>query len=78
MLLRALEERDAGPLAAWATRRRREVEEGVNAFTDRLTRLLLFRRGKLIRPVLGLASLGLALPPLRRRFLRRVAMLDDG
>lgn len=77
-LLRALDEGGPGPLAAYAGRRRRAIDEGVNPFTDRLTRLLLFRRGRLIRPILILARLTLSLAPLRRRFLRRIAMLDGG
>lgn len=75
-LLEALERDDARPLLAYERARRTAVERGVNVFTDRLTRGLLFRRGRALRPVLRLASLALRIPPLRRRLLRRVAMLD--
>lgn len=77
ILLRALQADDAAPLADYERRRRPEVERGVNAFTDRLTRLLLFGRGRAIRAVLSLARLALRIAPLRRRFLRRIAMLRD-
>lgn len=77
-LLAALERDDPAPLADYERRRRQAVEGGVNRFTDRLTRLLFFAGGRLIRPLLALASLALRLPPLRRRFLRRVAMLEPG
>jgi 3-(3-hydroxy-phenyl)propionate hydroxylase len=76
-LLAALERDDPAPLAGYERQRRRAVESGVNPFTDRLTRLLLFAGGRLIRPLLAVASLALRLPPLRRRFLRRAAMLDS-
>lgn len=75
-LLRALEQGVADPLEAYAERRRRAIEGGVSPFTDRLTRLLLFRVGRLIRPMLRSADLLLRVGPLRRRFLRRIAMLD--
>jgi 3-(3-hydroxy-phenyl)propionate hydroxylase len=64
------------PLADYARRRRDAVETGVNAHTDRLTRVLLAHGGRLIRPALRAGRLLLAVPPLRRRFLRSTAMLD--
>lgn len=75
-LHQALAQHSPDPLLRFATQRRQAVKEGVNQFTDLLTRALLFRRGRLIRPTLRLASLPLRLPPLRHRFLRRLAMLD--
>lgn len=75
-LAAALEADDPAPLAVYGRRRRGAVEQGVNPFTDRLTRLLLFGGGRAIRPLLAVARQALRLPPLRRRFLRRIAMLD--
>ena len=77
-LAAALEAGDSAPLAAYERHRRDAVEQGVNPFTDRLTRLLLFGGGRAIRPLLAVARQALRLPPLRRRFLRRIAMLEAG
>lgn len=77
-LAAALEADDPAPLAAYGRRRRLAVEQGVNPFTDRLTRVLLFGGGRAIRPLLAVARQALRLPPLRRRFLRRIAMLEAG
>jgi 3-(3-hydroxy-phenyl)propionate hydroxylase len=77
-LAAALAADDPAPLAVYERLRRPAVEQGVNPFTDRLTRLLLFARGRAIRPLLAVARQALRLPPLRRRFLRRIAMLDAG
>lgn len=75
-LLQALERDDAAPLEGYERRRRTAVEQGVNPFTDRLTRLLLLSRGRFIRPVLRLAAVVLHVGPVRRRVLRRLAMLE--
>lgn len=75
-LLEALDADDPGPLGGYGRERRGEIVRGVNRFTDRLTRFLLAGQGRLLRPVLGAASLALRAPPLRRRFLLRLAMLD--
>ncbi|MGE3275128.1 MAG: FAD-dependent oxidoreductase [Vicinamibacterales bacterium] len=56
--------------------RQRAIREGVNRFTDILTRGLLAGDGRLIRPALLMARLILAWSPTRRRVLRRVAMLS--
>lgn len=77
-LAAALETDDPAPLAAYGRRRRRAVEQGVNPFTDRLTRVLLFGGGRAIRPLLAVARQALRLPSLRRRFLRRIAILESG
>jgi 3-(3-hydroxy-phenyl)propionate hydroxylase len=67
---------DAAPLEGYADRRRAAVETGVNPFTDRLTRVLLYRDGAMIRPALAAMRQVLRVGPLRRRFLRNAAMLD--
>lgn len=77
-LLRSLDDGSAGALLRYERLRREDVGSGVNVFTDRLTRALLFARGRAVRPVLQLADLALRLPPVRRRLLRGLAMLDRG
>lgn len=75
-LLEALEADDGAPLAAYARRRRRAIERGVNRFTNHLTRLLLVGKGRVLRPVLLSLNVALRIRALRRRVLRRLAMLD--
>lgn len=75
-LIEALECGDARPLAAYEHARRRAVRRQVNRFTDILTRVLLARRGRLLRPALVAAGIALRSRPVRMRMLRRVAMLD--
>lgn len=72
----ALDARDPAPLTAYASERRAAIREGVNPFTDRLTRVLLFRRGRWVTPILHVANLILRIRPLRRKLLRSLAMLD--
>jgi 3-(3-hydroxy-phenyl)propionate hydroxylase len=75
-LLEALDSGSAAPLERYEKVRQAAVQQGVNRFTDLLTRVLLLRRGSLIRPVLAVARRVLAVRPLRRRFLRRIALQD--
>lgn len=74
-LVDALRQDDAAPLAAYERQRREAVQRGVNRLTDGMTRLLLTGRGSLLRPMLMLVDLALRIRPLRRRLLRRMAML---
>lgn len=74
-LLEGLERGETTPVERYGRARREAVEQGVNAFTHRMTRVLLIARGRWIKPALKLVDLGLRLRPLRRRFLRRIAML---
>ena len=67
---------DPAPLAAYDRDRRETIAHGVNAFTDRATKLLLLGREQALVPMFRLAGLALRLGPLRRRMLRRIAMLD--
>src|SRR5690606_18695626 len=70
------------PLGRTLTRRR-EAAGTVNAFTDRVTRLLLgsgmlfSTRGRFIAPALSVAGAVLRVPAIRRRVMRRVTMLDQ-
>lgn len=76
-LVEALAADDCGPLEAYASRRRKEIEGGVNRFTDWMTKLLFVRHGALIRPVLRVVNVVLRIAPLRRRLLRKLALLDS-
>lgn len=76
VLLAALDDDAPEILRTYADRRRREIERGVNRFTNVLTRLLLAGGGRFVRLVFILTGLALRLPPFRRRLLRRLAMLD--
>lgn len=71
----ALAENSREPLERYAIERKAAIEAGVNRFTDRMTRILLARGGRMIRPAMRLISLALHVPPLRKRILRRLAML---
>jgi 3-(3-hydroxy-phenyl)propionate hydroxylase len=75
-LLEALDSGSTAPLQRYEATRQEAVQQGVNRFTDQLTRVLLLRRGRLIRPVLTVARRILAVRPLRRRFLRSIALQD--
>lgn len=75
-LLEALAEDDPRALARYERERRESVRQGVNRFTDKLTRLLLTAGGRFVKPTLRLAQVFLRVPPLRRRLLHRLAMLD--
>lgn len=75
-LLLALSRNDPARLNKYDRNRREAIRAGVNPFTHGLTRVLFFRRGRLLRPLLRLVSFALRIPPLRRRFLRRLAMLN--
>lgn len=75
-LLRALDTGDPRVLFDYERARTGEIREGVNAFTDRMTRLLLFGRGRAVRALFAAARVALSVPRLRRRFLERLAMLD--
>lgn len=63
-------------LQAYGDSRRAQIAQGVNRVTDIMTRILLARRGRFIRPALAGANLALHVPGLRRKILRRMAMLD--
>jgi 2-polyprenyl-6-methoxyphenol hydroxylase-like FAD-dependent oxidoreductase len=76
-LVEGLDVDEGKPLLDYAMRRRLAIERGVNPFTDRLTRLLLTGNGRFIRPMFKGAQVILGIGPLRRRFLRRLAMLDQ-
>ena len=75
-LLRALAEDDPRALESYERERRESIEQGVNRFSDRLTRLFLAGGGRFLRPMLRLVRAALTVPPLRRRLLRRLTMLD--
>ncbi len=77
-LLADLAEGGLQHVTSYARDRRASIKGGVNTFTDLLTKTLLFNNGKAIRPVLRGANLALKIPPFRKAFLHRVAMLGLG
>ncbi len=77
ILASALDRGEPDPFGAYAADRRRSITRGVNRFTDLMTRLLLARHGRVIKPMLRLVSQAMRLPGFRRRAMRRIAMLDS-
>lgn len=75
-LIKALDEDSSYPLRVFARERQKEIRAGVNRFTDLLTKALLTGKGRMLQPMLRLANAAMRISPLRRRFLRRLAMLD--
>ncbi|MEZ4404984.1 MAG: FAD-dependent oxidoreductase [Polyangiales bacterium] len=75
-LLRALDADDAGPIEDYARERRREVSATVNRFTDAMTRALLVAHGSFAKAMLTAVGVAMRAAPVRRRVLRRMAMLD--
>lgn len=75
-LIEALGQGDDQPLAEYGHRRRTEIERGVNRFTGIMTRMLMIRRGRMIRPILGLVNRAMQIGPIRRRIIGNLGMLD--
>ncbi|MBB3063097.1 FAD-dependent oxidoreductase [Microbulbifer rhizosphaerae] len=63
-------------LQAYGDSRRAQIAQGVNRVTDIMTRILLAKQGRFIRLALSGANLALRVPGLRKKILRRMAMLD--
>ncbi len=76
-LLAALSTNQTEHLLTYEQKRMAAVAEQVNRFTDWLTKLLFLGDGRLVRPVLRSGQMSLRAPPLRRRFLRNLAMLEE-
>ena len=72
----ALDKDSVKALEKYARKRRKQVEKGVNAFTDRATDIVFFARGKLIKGVFHFLQALFLIGPVRRKFLRKMAMLD--
>lgn len=64
------------PLEKFGRNRPKDIRKGVNRFTGILTRMLLTGEGRVIQPVLGLANAAMHFKSIRRRILRRLAMLE--
>ncbi len=75
-MLEALDNQSTSPLEAYGQQRSREIRTGVNRFTNTLTRILLVKQGRLIPLAFGFARALMSVPPMRRRILRRIAMLE--
>ncbi|WP_029037004.1 FAD-dependent oxidoreductase [Salinimicrobium xinjiangense] len=75
-IIESLTNNNSGPLEVYSNKRRKEIEKGVNRFTHILTRILLKSKGKMIKPVFKLLNYLMRFPPLRRKFLKKIAMLS--
>lgn len=73
----AVDQNDPTPLKTYERNRLPRIQAGVNRFTSQLTRLLFLGRGRYVKRFFALADAALRLPWLRRRILRRIAMLDS-
>ncbi|MBW3670098.1 MAG: FAD-dependent monooxygenase [Acidobacteria bacterium] len=73
----ALDENSREPLQRYVIERKAAIEGGVNPFTNGMTRILLAGGGRTVRPSMRLINLLLHIPPLRKRILRRLAMLKS-
>lgn len=74
---RALKRDTSDPLSGYTSERREAIETGAVWATDRLTQLLLARRGTFLVPFLRLFGFALRIRPLRHMVMRRMAMLDE-
>lgn len=72
----ALNSTQKDPFEEYGRERREEIRRGVNRFTDILTRLLLMGEGRMLRPAFMVVNVLLKIPFLRRRIMRRLAMLE--
>lgn len=71
----ALNDNSPHPLARYEEIRHTEIRKGVNRFTNALTSVLTLGGGRFVRTAMRLGGLLLRVKFLRRRFLRRAAML---
>jgi 2-polyprenyl-6-methoxyphenol hydroxylase-like FAD-dependent oxidoreductase len=76
ILIRALDEDDPSRLEVYRRYRKEAVKRGVNRFTDILTNVLFVWNGRIFKLVLRVWNTILRIPIIRRRFIKRLAMLD--
>ncbi len=74
-LIEVLETNDVSALDSYSGQRRQQIASNVNRYTAMMTRVIMFRRGRHLKLILRLVNTALKVPPLRRRFLRRLTML---
>lgn len=76
-IIEVIEKGATSPLMVYSKQRRKEIRKGVNRFTDYLTKLLLLiGKGKLIKPIFNILNNLMKFTPVRRRILKRIAMLS--
>ena len=75
-LMRALDEDDPSRLDVYRHYRKEAVKGGVNSFTDILTKVVFAWNGRVFKLVLRTWNIVLRIPSVRRKFTRRLAMLD--
>jgi len=74
-LIEVLETNDVSALDNYSGQRRQQIASNVNRYTAMMTRVIMFRRGRHLKLILRLVNTAFKVPPLRRRFLRRLTML---
>lgn len=74
-LIQALETNVTDPLNIYSKKRRLQIKEGVNKYTDRMTNLIFIQGGRYIRYILKLMMVVMKIKPIRLAFMRRVLML---
>jgi 3-(3-hydroxy-phenyl)propionate hydroxylase len=73
----SLKSGNTSPIYIYSEKRRKEVRKGVNKFTDALTQVMLvYEKGKLIKPVFRIARFLMRFKPIRIQFLKRMTMLS--
>ena len=76
ILIRALDEDDPSRLEVYRHYRKEALKGGVNRFTDIITNVLFLWNGRILKLVLRVWNTVLRIPFVRRRFVKRLAMLD--
>jgi len=76
ILIRALDEDDPSRLEVYRHYRKEALKRGVNRFTDILTNVLFVWNGRIFKLVIRVWNTILRIPFVRRRFVKRLAMLD--
>lgn len=76
ILIRALDEDDPSRLETYRHYRKEALKSGVNRFTDIVTDVLFVWNGRIFKLILRTWNIILRIPFVRRRFLKRLTMLD--
>jgi len=74
-LINALDNNSTQYLEKYAQIRQKEIQLGVNQFTNTLTKILSFNHGKYIQLILKLINEALKITPLKNHILLRLSML---
>ena len=76
-ILQSLELNQFESLQEAASKRRKNIQKGVNKFTDRITRWMLIKgKGKLLKPFFFTINLLMKIKPIKKAVLRKISMLN--